>query len=174
MTEHNEPSKGATPGPDNGSPTVGDLIRWLTDPLSSANTINIYWRAALLDVLRAHRCFGIHTVSARLVGLPLRFNSGTFEGSIVTEDGVTIAHNIHANIGPAIVNCVNSHDELLSSSERLRSQVEQMRDAIENAYRLIGEISSCHIREDSARDKLSAAYCHLSAGIRAALPERAP
>jgi hypothetical protein len=60
-----------------------------------------------------------NTPAPLLVGLPLQFNSGTYSGSIVTADGVTIAHNIHANIGPPIVRACNAHDALVAALEAI-------------------------------------------------------
>jgi hypothetical protein len=68
-----------------------------------------------------------------ILGLPLRFDSGTFTGSIVTADNVTLAHNVHANVGPAIVRACNSHEKLVAERADLFAALEVLRPNIKQS-----------------------------------------
>lgn len=54
-----------------------------------------------------------------LTGLPLRFDSGTYSGSIITSDKVILAHNVHANVGFLMVEMINAHTQLLAERDAL-------------------------------------------------------
>jgi hypothetical protein len=66
--------------------------------------------------------------------LPLRFDSGTFAGSIVDAGNVTLAHNVHANIGPELVLACNSFASLSARNEAMRAEMQNIRELLTESY----------------------------------------